>query len=70
MRFEEDGVGPEMCCSAFEGCDDAGFCVGEGPLRLVAGVGVGVWCDDVDAACFVEGVGDVCSGVLVSWCAC
>jgi hypothetical protein len=70
VRFEEDGVGPEVRCSGVESGEDAGFCVGEGPLCLVAGVGVGVWYDDVNAMCFAECVGDVRAGVLVAWCAC
>ena len=67
MRFEHDSVSPEMRRPAIESSEDSSFGVGETPLRLVMRVGVSVWCDDVDTACFAEAVCDVCAGVLVAW---
>lgn len=67
MRFEDDGISPEMCRAAIESSEDPVLGVGETPLRLVTRVGVRLWCDDGDVACFAEGVGDVCAGVLVAW---
>ena len=67
MRFENNGVSPEMRRSAIESSEDPSLCVGETPLRLVSRVTVSVWCDDVDVGGFAEDVCDVCAGVLVAW---
>jgi hypothetical protein len=55
--------------STIQSIQNPSLCIRETPLRLVARVGVSLWCNDRDIVGFrvAESVCDVCAGVLVAW---
>lgn len=59
MASEQDCVGPEICCSRFQGGQDSVFCVRKAPALVLCGIWIVLWSDDWDVAFFSKDVGNV-----------
>jgi hypothetical protein len=66
MCFVDDGVRPEVGCAIVESRKNAGLCIWETPVWLLAWIWRRVWCGYVDAAYVPQIVSDVRSGVLIA----